>query len=158
MKYYNSIAEGYDELYREEQTKKIELIKKYLKVKKSDYLLDVGTGTGIALEFFDCRKIGIDPSKELLKKAKVPVICSKAEKIPFKDKTFDVAISVTAIQNFDDIEKGLKEIKRVCKGAVALTFLKKSKKRDEIVELINKYFKIDKEIEEEKDLIFIGRV
>ena len=30
MEYYNKIAEGYDELYKKEQLKKLELIKKYL--------------------------------------------------------------------------------------------------------------------------------
>jgi len=158
MKYYNSIADGYDELHREEQLKKIRILRDNLDIKETDYLLDVGTGTGFALELFNCKKIGIDPSSELLKKAKYSVIKGKAEKIPFPDKTFNIVISVTAIHHFEDIEKSLKEIKRVCKDRVGFSLLKKSKDFEKIKELIKKYFKIEKEIDEDKDLILIGKL
>jgi len=158
MEYYDGIADGYDELHKEEQLKKIRIIRANLNVKKTDYLLDIGTGTGFALELFDCKKIGIDPSPKLLKKAKVSVIKGKAEKIPFPDKIFDIVISVTAIHHFDDIEKGLMEIKRVAKDKVAFSLLKKSPKFENIRELIKKSFKINKEINEDKDLILIGTI
>ncbi len=158
MTYYNSIADGYNELYKEEQLKKIRIIRANLNVKKTDYLLDVGTGTGFALELFNCKKIGVDPSGKLLKKAKSPVIKAKAEKLPFPDKTFDIVISVTAMHHFGDIEKGLKEIKRVAKDRVAFSLLKKSSKFESIKKLIKKNFKINKEINEDKDLILIGKV
>ena len=158
MEYYDSIADGYDELHKEEQLKKIRIIRDNLKIKKTDFLLDVGTGTGFALELFDCRKIGIDPSEELLKKAKGPVIKGKAEKLPFPNKMFNVVISITAVHHFDDIEKGLKEIKRVAKDKVAFSLLKKSPKFENIKKLIKKLFKIKKEINEDKDLIMIGTI
>ena len=158
MEYYNEIADSYDELHKEEQLKKIRIIRDNLNVKETDYLLDVGTGTGFALELFNCKKIGIDPSPELLKKAKLPVVKGKAEKLPFPDKTFDIVISVTAIHHFDDIEKSLKEIKRVCKDRVGFSLMKKSKEFEKIKNLVKKYFKIEKEIDEEKDLIMVGKV
>ena len=158
MEYYDKIADGYDELHKEEQLKKIIIIKDNLNVKKTDYLLDVGTGTGFALELFDCEKIGIDPAAKLLKKAKAPVIKGKAECLPFPDKTFDIVISVTAIHHFDDVEKSLKEMKRVCKDRVALSILKKSPKFENIKKLIKKNFKIKKEINEDKDLIMVGTI
>lgn len=158
MEYYDSIAEGYDELHKEEQLTKIRILRANLNVKKEDYLLDVGCGTGFSLELFNCRKIGVDSSSELLKKAKSTVLKANAEKLPFPDKTFDIVISVTAIHNFDDIEKSLKEIKRVCKDRVGLSLLKKSEKFEDIKKLVRKYFKIDKEINEDKDLIMIGKV
>ena len=83
---------------------------------------------------------------------------AEAEHIPFKDKTFDIVISVTAIQNFHDIKKGLKEIKRVAKNRVVLSFLKRSKKREMIEKLIREMFDINNVVEEEKDLIFFGKV
>jgi cyclopropane fatty-acyl-phospholipid synthase-like methyltransferase len=64
--YYDEIAQGYEELHREEQLKKIEIIKKILKLKKTDKLLDVGCGTGLTTEPWDCKRYGIDPSKQLL--------------------------------------------------------------------------------------------
>jgi ubiquinone/menaquinone biosynthesis C-methylase UbiE len=158
MEYYDKIADGYDELHKEEQLKKARIIKDSLDIKKTDYLLDVGTGTGFALELFDCRKVGIDPSPKLLKKARTPVIKGKAESLPFPDKIFDIVISITAIHHFDDIEKGLKEMKRVAKDKVAFSLLKKSKKFEDIKKLIKKNFKIEKEINEGKDLVMVGKV
>ena len=159
MNYYDSISKGYEKLHKEEQKNKLKIIKKFLKVKIADKLLDVGCGTGITTSPWKCKRYGIDPAENLLKRArlrnKIKYIKAVAENIPFKDNYFDVVISVTAIQNFDNIEKGLKEIKRVGKDRFILTFLKKSSKRNKIDKLIKKYFKIKEIIEEEKDMIYI---
>ena len=156
MTYYDEISEGYEELHKEEQLKKIELISKYLKPKPDNLLLDVGCGTGLTTKPWNCKKIGLDPSIKLLQKAGKGVwINAEAEHIPFKDKTFDIVISITSIQNFHDIEKGLKEIKRVGKDKFILSFLKRSNKRKFIEENIKKLFNIKQIIEQDKDLIFI---
>ncbi len=107
MDYYSHIAQGYDKLHREEQEKKLKIIKGNLKANKDDLLLDVGCGTGIS-SGFGCKVIGVDPSKGMIKKAqkKIKAICAPAEKLPFEDKKFDIVIAVTAIQNFSDIKKG----------------------------------------------------
>ena len=68
--YYDKISEGYEELHKEEQLKKVKLISKYLKVNKDDRLLDVGCGTGITTGPWQCKRYGIDPSKKLLEKAR----------------------------------------------------------------------------------------
>ncbi|MBS3156107.1 class I SAM-dependent methyltransferase [Candidatus Woesearchaeota archaeon] len=158
MNFYDKIAKGYEELYKEEQLKKIKLIKKYFKVKKEDKLLDVGCGTGLTTIPWRCKRYGIDPSKKLLDRArqkdKILYKQAYAEGIPYKDNFFDVVISITAIQNFHDIEKALKEIKRVGKDRFALSFLKKSSKKKKIEKLIKKLFNA-KKIEEDKDIIFI---
>ena len=53
------------------------------------------------------------------------------------------------------MEKALKEIKRVSKNNnIAISFLKKSKKLEEFRKLLSKYYQY-KEIEENKDAIFI---
>ena len=159
MNYYDEIAKGYEELHKEEQLKKLKIIKKYLKVSKSNKLLDVGCGTGLTTSPWRCKKYGIDPAENLLKKARLKdkIIYKKAvaEKLPFKNNFFDIVISITAIQNFDNIEKALKEIKRVGKNKFILSFLKKSKKKQIIDKLIKKHFKIREIIEEEKDLIYV---
>lgn len=160
MNYYNKIATGYEELHKEEQLKKIKLIKKYLKVKQDEKLLDVGCGTGLTTQPWKCISYGIDPSKKLLEKARrkdkrITYKQAPAEKIPFEDNFFDIVISVTAIQNFSNIKNGLKEIKRVGKSKFILTFLKKSPKKEKIDTLIRKHFNIKKVIEEDKDLIYI---
>ena len=158
MDYYNSISDSYNELHKEEQLNKIGLIKDNLKIKKADFLLDVGCGTGIFAEEFNCIKIGIDPSIEMLKQGKNAFyIQAFAEHLPFKDKAFDFVISVTAIHNFKNIRKGLEEIKRVSKKDVALSILKRSSKIDEIKNHIKKLFKITKIIEGDKDVIFFAK-
>ena len=155
MNYYNTIAASYNELHGEEQIKKAKVILEHLTVKKTDELLDVGCGTGIATLLFYCENIGIDPSAELVKQCKFKAMVGKAEELPFPDKSFDIVISLTVIHHCD-VDKALAEIKRVAKRDVVITVLKKSKTAKEIVEKIKKMFTIVKELEEEKDIILIG--
>lgn len=160
--YYNSISEGYEELHKAEQEKKIEIIKKQLpkffKIKKMHTLLDVGCGTGITTIPWNCKTTGLDPAKKLLEKAhnkdKINYINATAENIPFKNNEFNIITSITAIQNFQDIDKGLDEIKRVGKDFFILSFLKKSQKHELINNLIHKRFNIIFKIEEKKDMIY----
>lgn len=153
MQYYDAIASGYEELHREEQEKKIEIIKEYLPVNKDDKLLDLGSGPGFAK--LDCQIYRVDPSIELLKKADGKKVQAFAEDLPFEDDFFDKIISVTAMQNFSDLEQAVSEMKRVCKGEIAVTFLKKSGKCKKIEAIIKQNFVVEKELEEEKDKIFI---
>lgn len=163
MTYYDTIAPGYNELHKEEQLNKIKIIRDNLIVEKRYKLLDVGCGTGFSFEFFDCKLFGIDPSLELLKQfpkkflGRAQTKQAPAEKIPFPDRYFDIIISVTAIQNFEDIGKALDEIKRVSKphAQIAISCLKKSQKLNSVREQIKKNFNIKKEIEEEKDIIWV---
>ena len=160
-KYYDATAKGYDELHGKEQEHKLSIIKKNLSITKKTKLLDVGCGTGLSSDF-DCKVTGIDPSSGLLEYArkKFPnfeFIQAPAEKLPFENHVFDVVVSVTAIQNFDDIEQGLREIKRVGTNQFALSYLKKSPKAKEIENAINSTFSdyVRLRIEEDKDIIFI---
>lgn len=156
--YYDITSRNYDELHGEEQRKKNGFILNYVKIPKDSLVLDVGCGSGISSEIVKSSKvIGIDPSIELLKLAKENVICAYAEDIPFKDKTFDIVISLTAIQNFSDIKKSLEEIRRVGNDFFILTILKRSAKLNETRKLIKQIFlKYEiEELEEEKDIVFI---
>ena len=158
MTYYDEISSGYEELHKEEQLKKVELIKKHFKVKAADKLLDVGCGTGLTTSSWGCKRYGIDPAPKLLARARckdeVEYKLAPAENIPYADGFFDVVISITAIQNFSDISKGLSEIKRVGKDRFVLSFLKKSPKKEVIDGLIRKLFKVTNIIGEDKDFIY----
>ncbi len=162
---YSDTASGYNELHGEEQKKKIEIILKNLELKKDDLLLDIGVGTGLALEALKgkCRCIGIEPCKELIEQAnpeiKEKITEAKAESIPFGDNKFDIIISVTAIHNFDNTDKAIEEIKRVAKpkAQIIITILKKSQKADEIKRKLVKNFMLRREIGEDKDYILIMR-
>ena len=113
------------------------------------------------MEFFECRKTGVDPSEGLLdiaKKKNIPdctLVKGSAEELPFPDSSFDYVISVTAIHNFKDIEKGLKEMKRVGKKVFVFSILKKAKKFNEIREMVKDLFSVEKEVDEEMDLVML---
>jgi ubiquinone/menaquinone biosynthesis C-methylase UbiE len=163
MEYYNTIAPGYEELHEKEQLKKLNLISQYIKPEPNDRLLDVGCGTGISTRFWKCKRAGIDPAQQAVRIAQKRdpdgnYLIASAENIPFPDKSFDLVISITAVHNFKNPEKGLSEIKRVAKGRVVLSVLKKSARFSQIKSLIKKLFAIEKELEEDKDIIFIGKI
>lgn len=163
MGYYDDIAEGYNELHSKEQLKKLKLIREKLEehgieITSDIKLLDIGCGTGISTDLWNCDATGIDPSEGLIRQninkgKKSRFITASAENIPFPDKSFDIVVSVTAIQNFDDIEKGLQEINRVGRGCFVLSFLKKSDKAEMIKGLIESIFDVKEAVEEEKDFI-----
>ncbi|MBN1792105.1 class I SAM-dependent methyltransferase [Candidatus Woesearchaeota archaeon] len=156
MTYYDSIADGYSELHGEEQQKKARIILGRLKPGRNESLLDVGCGDASYLDMFGCECVGVDPSEELLEKYEGihQVLPAVAEDLPFEDSEFDIVISITAIQNFTDPEKGLREIERVCKDRFALSYLKRSPKAPALEKLIRDLFKVDEIVEEDKDLIF----
>ena len=157
MAYYDNISEGYDGLYKDEQIKKLNIIKSKIKIRKNSKLLDVGCGSGLSSDF-GCFVVGIDPSIGLLKNNKNKMkIMGIAEMLPFKDSSFEWVISVTAMHNFDDAEKSINEAKRAGKDNFVFSVLKKSKKFDKISMIINKNFKVYNAVEEDKDVIFFCR-
>tara|TARA_Y100000310_G_scaffold6386_1_gene7210 strand:- start:1474 stop:2151 length:678 start_codon:yes stop_codon:yes gene_type:complete len=107
---------------------------KLMNVKKGDYVLDVGCGTGRYTKIFTqqaAKVVGIDFSRNMLKVAKHRV--KKAEfkqtditkKLPFPDKTFDKIVCSLVISHIQNISPVLKEMKRVLKddGFIVLTTL-----------------------------------
>ena len=157
MGYYNSIANGYEELYREEQLNKLDIIKNNIKINKNTKILDVGCGTGISSDF-DCFVVGVDPSMGLLNQNKYPMkLLGTAEALPFRSNEFDYVISITALHNFQNIKKSIDEAKRVGRHNFIFSILRKSGKYSQIKNLIEKSFKICNVIEEGKDTIFLCR-
>ncbi|MEK6940404.1 MAG: class I SAM-dependent methyltransferase [Nanoarchaeota archaeon] len=142
--YYNNII-NYNELYGEEQEQKLKIIKEYFGECK---VLDVGCGTLLSKKYFK-DVTGIDPT------GIPPAIKGVAESLPFKDKEFDLVICVTVLHNVNNPEKAIQELKRVSKGKIAITLLKKSSKLQCLKELTEKYFKKFKMIEEKKDIIYL---
>ena len=148
--YYNEISESYEELHGAEQTKKLQAIKKSWNPK--GLILDIGCGTNIANKFFK-NTIGLDSSFKMLKKG--INVCGEAEKLPFKNNSFDAILCLTAFHNFKSQKKAMSEMKRVLKkDQIAITLLKKSKNFNGLKSLVTKNFNV-RCIDEEKDLILI---
>lgn len=105
-------------------------------------VLDVATGTGdLAFEALklDPDKItGIDISEKMLELArqkalktgkadKLEFLLGKAESLPFKENTFDAAMSGFGVRNFANLKTGMKEIRRTLKPGGRLVVLEFSK-------------------------------
>lgn len=156
MEYYNSLAEGYDRLYGDEQKRKYRIIGDRLGILPEDTVLDVGCGTG-AGEVLGCVLTGIDPSEEMVKRARFPAVTGRAEELPYPDASFDYVISVTAIHHVTDMDAALSEIRRVGRRGYAITFLKGSKKSGMLDKKIRGSFTVDCVLDDVKDRIYILR-
>ena len=161
--YYDFISKSYDELYGKEQLKKWELIQSNYNF-RGKKVLDVGCGTGIITKEISkiTEVIGIDSSKEMVKLAKkkgINCILGDALNLKFNDKSFDVVISTTVMQDIkrENWKKFLSEIRRVTKDSAIISILKRNRKIDELKKFFSNYFEISKVIEDEKDYIFFLR-
>ena len=91
--------------------------------------MEVGVGTGKFAVPLDI-KIGVEPSKEMARKAKrqgIEVYPGVAEDLPFSDDRFDFVLMVTTICFVDDVIKSFKEVFRVLKdsGFIIVGFVDK---------------------------------
>lgn len=86
-------------------------------------ILNVGAGAG-SYEPTDKYVVAIEPSvvmrQQRLDKNKVPAINAKADALPFDDNSFDAAMAMVTIHHWPDIDKGLKELRRVTKNKVII--------------------------------------
>jgi ubiquinone/menaquinone biosynthesis C-methylase UbiE len=138
MNYYNEISKGYEDLYGQEQLEKAMFLSESHEFNEMDEILDVGSGTGSYLKIIKGKKTCIDPSEKLLGRNPYKKTVGKAEALPFKDKSFDYCISLTAVQNFDDVEKGIKEMARVAKRRIFVSTMERSKSTEKIESALKK--------------------
>ncbi len=146
---YDTLAKGYDELYGEEQEKKLKKIAHVIKGR----VLDIGAGTGIVAKHFP-NVISLEPSWEMLKKAEGMKVLGQAEYLPFKPWSFDTIVSLTALHH-TKIRQVIRELKRLQAPTMAFTILKKSKTCPMVVSHMHKAFPHVEILEEDKDVILI---
>jgi len=151
MDYYGSISSGYDELHSEEQREKARLIMQNCPI--GGLLLDVGAGTGSSTGLFSGKAecIALDPSLEMLKRFKGLKVAARAERLPFKNKSFDCVVSITALHHAD-LGKAKAELERVAKenASIAVSFFKRAQNFGPAKRLFSSFRQIDSE----KDLVF----
>ncbi len=128
---YNSTSQYYDNRYANIQLEKYQYILKDFNLKNT-VILDAGCGTGLLYSFISEKKshrqfttlqyVGIDVSKEMLTRFKkrikklysneilVELVLGDIQNLPFRKNAFNVVLSVTAIQNLENLEQGLIEL------------------------------------------------
>jgi len=129
---------------------------KWLRKDNPALVLDVATGTGdLAIkiqQMNDCQVLGLDISQQMLnigfEKIKKLGLASKislqkgdAENLPFEDNKFDAVSVAFGVRNFENLEKGLKELQRVVKKGYSVYILEFSKPSGFWVPLYLFYFK-----------------
>jgi ubiquinone/menaquinone biosynthesis C-methylase UbiE len=143
MPYYDEIADGYDKLHGDEQANKFNIALSHLKLPGEIRSLDVGCGTGLSYRHLPGPVVGIDPARKALMIAAGRfghVIQGSGEKLPFRDRTFDLVVAMTVVHNLDDPAAGLSEIARVADRFAIISILKGSKNFQMMIEALETAF------------------
>ena len=126
----------------------------WMNPQKGDRLIDVASGTGdIAKSFLERIKFKgvatcVEPNKLMFKAGKkklknlnkIQWFSAKAEKLPFKDESYDLYSVSFGIRNFSNIDKSLKEAKRVLKIGGRILCLEFSKVENEMLKKLYKTY------------------
>ncbi len=128
----------------------------HLKEVNPSTLLDVATGTAdvaiLACEILNPKKIiGIDISEGMLNigrnkiddlklSDKIELLTGDSEAIKFEDNYFDAVTVSFGVRNFQHLEKGLSEIKRVLKPGGKLMILEFSKPRMPLIKIVYSFY------------------
>jgi SAM-dependent methyltransferase len=86
--------------------------------------LNVGAGTG-SYEPVDRFVVAVEPSNEMLRQRpahRAPVVRAVAESLPLGDGAFDVAMAVLTMHHWHDVDRGLREMRRVSRRQVVFYF------------------------------------
>ena len=82
-------------------------------------VLNIGAGAG-SYEPRDRDVTAVEPSASMRAqrpRALAEAIDATAERLPFADMTFDAAMTTFSVHQWDDLEQGLREMRRVTRGA-----------------------------------------
>jgi ubiquinone/menaquinone biosynthesis C-methylase UbiE len=132
--YYNQTSDSYESNHvcsNDEHFNALEYSFPLIESLNINSILDVGCGTGRALKWVqqrisDITLIGIDPSPDLLLKAKesLPNVSfheGTGEKLPFSDNSIDFVIATGIMHHVDDPEMCIREMFRVCRKAILIS-------------------------------------
>ena len=123
QKYWKIRAEKYNKLYWVNEPEYIRHIIKHSDLKKTNNVLDVGTGTGViadAVVPLVKGVVGLDISSDMLEKNATKenkhIILGDIKKIPYDNKTFDKVIARMVFHHIiEDTQKAMDECHRVLK-------------------------------------------
>ena len=144
------LSAGIDILWRKQ-------VRKLLAPSKPKMILDVATGTGdLAIELCNLKPdkiVGVDIADEMLAIGRVKIQKKKldniidlqngdSESLNFADNTFDAVTVAFGVRNYENLNKGLKDMNRVLKPGGIVAILEFSKpKQFPMKHIYNFYFK-----------------
>ena len=157
---FDNIAGKYD-LLNHVLSMKIDVLwrRKLVKMLAADHpktVLDVATGTGdlaiavqrgtgadvVGLDLSQkMLDVGIDKVKKNNLEGKISMLKGDAENLPFTDNKFDGVTVAFGVRNFENLEKGLSELRRVVKENHSVYILEFSKVQGLLGPLYMFYFK-----------------
>jgi SAM-dependent methyltransferase len=86
-------------------------------------ILNVGAGPG-SYEPANKYVVAVEPSiimrAQRIQNGKIPAINAKADNLPFDDNSFDASMAMITVHHWPDMNKGLKELRRVAKKQVLI--------------------------------------
>lgn len=87
-------------------------------------VVNVGAGTG-SYEPRDRPVVAVEPSTVMIDqrpRSRTPVIQAAAEALPLRTGAFDAALAVLTVHHWDDPAAGLRELRRIARRQVIVTF------------------------------------
>ena len=126
----------------------------WLNPKKNNKIIDVASGTGdiakLCSEYSrnECEMTCVEPNEKMFLEGKkklknfdkIKWFLSPAEKLPFKDNSFDYYVISFGIRNVTDLNKSISEAYRVLKNGGRFFCLEFSKVENEIFQIIYKRY------------------
>lgn len=182
---YNRTSFFYDRRYKDIQYEKYDQIIQVDDL-ANKMILDAGCGTGIILNYiqekFDSisdanfHYIGIDISIEMLnqfshkmenlRKKKLSylkyfnLLLADLENLPFRNKRFNLLLSMTSYQNLPRIKEGIKESLRILRenAMIIISILKKNLDAEELINFLKKHIEINTILDKDRieDIIIEG--
>ncbi len=141
---YNRISKIYDLLEKPMESMAMgEWREKLIEKIEGEKVLEIGIGTGKNLIYYpeNLNIIGIDFSRNMLKKAKdkikdkknINLIEMDAQNMKFADNSFDTVVTTCVFCSVPDPVEGLKEIRRVCKNNGKVIMIEHMRSNNRIV-------------------------
>jgi SAM-dependent methyltransferase len=88
-------------------------------------VVNVGAGAG-SYEPRDREVVAVEPSAVMIAQRSAraaPAVLAAAERLPFPDDSFDAAMAIITLHHWDDVDAGLREMRRVARRrTVVVTF------------------------------------
>lgn len=131
---YDDVAQEYERAHAPYTSRPVADLLALSEASPGDRVLDIGTGTAVALETVgpvvggSGLAVGVDPAGEMLRVAGarrpgLRLAAAEALDLPFRDDTFDVALANFALPYFAKLDTAIYDIARVLKvgGRIAVS-------------------------------------